>query len=107
MGFLTIFDWISPVLHALQPGETEELTPAQMNYLKSQGYKVHTISAFETRDGKYCVKVEGPPRQRQAQTPRPKRSEDSSRHWYCDYCGNRNSLRRGKCKFCGAPIPRR
>ena len=58
MNPLTMFDWISPLVQAVTPGETMMLTPAEMNYLEANGVRVHSESAVGDWTGNlYAVKV--------------------------------------------------
>jgi hypothetical protein len=66
MSIFTTFDWLSPLIQAIQRGERIIVTPGQMNDLKNRGYKVHSGSAFEVpgSPGNYMVKVEPPSKER-------------------------------------------
>jgi len=54
-----MFDWISPLVQAFEPGETMVLTGAQMEALEANGVRVYRSGAFEDvlRPGVYAVKV--------------------------------------------------
>lgn len=66
MSIFRVFDWISPLVQAVTPGETMMLTPAEMNYLEARGIRVHSESAVGDWTGDlYAVKVDDAKRARE------------------------------------------
>jgi len=92
-------DWISPLIYHMRRGEPMELTRAQMDALKADGYQVKELGAFGIGGGKYLVKVEPPTR-----PARQVRGLGSAR-WKCKHCGSKNKESSLHCTQCGAPQP--